>query len=70
MGLFHKENSAASRRERAEQVERAVIDGFRVLSDVLRRAADFIEQRRLARSGYEAQDRFLERVPDDGKDER
>lgn len=69
MRLFHRENSEASRRERAEQVERAVIDGFRALSQVLQRAADFMEQRRLNRSGYEDQGRFLERVPD-RKDER
>lgn len=69
MPLFRRENSNAARRERAEQVERALIDGFRAFSEVLRRAADFMEQRRLSRSGYEDQDRFLERVRDE-KDER
>lgn len=69
MRWFRRENSEAARRERAEQVERAVIDGFRALSQVLQRAADFMEQRRLHRSGYEEQGRFLERVRD-RKDER
>jgi hypothetical protein len=62
MGLFRRENSDAARRERVEQVERAMVDGFRALADVLRRAADLLEQRRLSRQGYAEQDRYLERV--------
>lgn len=62
MRLFRREESDAARRERVEQVERAVVDGFRALADVLRRAADVLERRRLSRHGYPEQERYLERV--------
>lgn len=60
--IFSKENSAAARREREEQIERALITGFRRLSSFLKRAADAIEAKRLERSGYDKQEKFLERT--------
>ena len=60
--LFRRENSSAAARERQEQVERAVTDGLRTLSSVLKQLADVVEQRRLQRQGYQQQDRTLERV--------
>ncbi len=59
--LFRRENSSAARRERQAKVERALTDGLRRLSDVLKTAADVIEARRLERRGYESQEQFLER---------
>ncbi|MEW6430824.1 MAG: hypothetical protein AB1730_04890 [Myxococcota bacterium] len=60
--LFRRENSSAARRERQAQLERAVTEGLRRLSDLLKTVADQIEARRLERRGYEQQDRFLERT--------
>jgi uncharacterized protein (DUF1778 family) len=60
--LFRRENSSAAKRERQEQLERAVTDGLRRLSHVLKQAADLIEKQRLARSGYETKQDFLQRL--------
>jgi uncharacterized Zn finger protein len=60
--LFRRENSSAARRERQARLERALTDGLRRLSEVLRTMADLIESRRLERRGYEPQERFLERI--------
>jgi hypothetical protein len=59
--LFGSEKTAAARRERQEQMEKAVADGFRMLSKLLSRAADLVEKQRLQRNGYEKQGEFLER---------
>lgn len=63
--LFRRENSSAARREREAQLEKAVTDGLRKLSDVLKQAADLIEARRLEKRGYPPQERFLERSDKD-----
>jgi hypothetical protein len=60
--LFRRENSSAAKRERQEQLERAVTDGLRRLSQVLKQAADLIEKQRLSRSGYETKQDFLQRL--------
>jgi hypothetical protein len=59
--LFRRENTSAAQREREEAVEKLVTDGLRTLSDLLKKMADAVEQRRLSRSGYANQERFLER---------
>lgn len=63
--LFRRENSSAARRERQAQLERAVTEGLRRLSDLLKTAADQIEARRLEKRGFEQQERFLERTDKD-----
>lgn len=63
--FFRKENSSVARREREEQLERALVKGFRSLSDLLKKAADLIEAQRLERGGYEKQEKFLERTERD-----
>ena len=69
--FFRKENSSPARREREEKLERALVDGFRQLSDLLKKAAEVIEARRLERGGYDKQEKFLERAaPPDPKDRR
>lgn len=60
--FFRKENSSPARREREEKIERALVDGFRQLSDLLKKAADLIEAKRLERGGYDKQEKFLERT--------
>ncbi len=60
--LFKGESSSAAQRERREQVEKALADGFRTLSQLFQRTAELIEQQRLRRSGYEKQEQFLERT--------
>lgn len=60
--FFRKENSSAARREREEKLEKALADGLRVLSDLFKKSAELIEARRLERSGYEKQEKYLERV--------
>ncbi len=60
--FFWRERSTAAQRERQEKVERAVADGFRQLSEMLKKAADLVEARRLYRSGYEKQEKYLERA--------
>lgn len=60
--FFRKENSSPARREREEKIERALVDGFRQLSDLLKKAADVIEAKRLERGGYDKQEKFLERT--------
>ena len=61
--FFRKENSSPARREREEKIERALVDGFRSLSALLKKAADVIEAKRLERGGYDKQEKFLERAP-------
>lgn len=67
--FFRKENSSAARREREEQIEKALANGLRVLSDLFKKSAEVIEARRLERGGYEKQEKYLERVtpPSSGK---
>lgn len=65
--LFRRENSSAARRERQAQLERALTEGLRKLSEVLKTTADLIEARRLEKRGYEQQERFLERTDDKGR---
>ena len=60
--FFRKENSTPARREREEKLERALVDGFRQLSNLLKKAADVIEAKRLERHGYDKQEKFLERA--------
>lgn len=57
------EKSVTSKREREEKIERAVVEGFRQLSNMLKLAADAIEAKRLERGGYDKQEKFLERSP-------
>ena len=61
--LFGRENSDAAKRERQDRAERIVTEGLRTLADLMSALADRIEERRLARSGYEEQGKFLERTP-------
>ena len=68
--FFRKENSSPARREREEKIERAVVDGFRRLSELLKKAADVIEAKRLERGGYDRQEKFLERSTPPSKDRR
>ncbi|GMU61646.1 MAG: hypothetical protein AMXMBFR34_34090 [Myxococcaceae bacterium] len=63
--LFRRENSSAARREREEQLEKALTQGMRKLADLLKQAADQLEARRLEKRGYEPQERFLERADKD-----
>jgi hypothetical protein len=67
--FFRKENSSPARREREEQIERAVVDGFRQLSNLLKKAADLIEAKRLERGGYDKQEKFLERAKEPAQPE-
>lgn len=59
--LFKGESSSVAQRERREQLEKALADGFRTLSQIFQKTAELIEQQRLQRSGYEKQEKFLER---------
>ena len=63
--FFRREESSAAQRERQAALERRVTAGLRTLSGLLTRLADNLEAQRLARSGHEEQDRFLERSRDD-----
>lgn len=65
--FFRKENTSAAQREREDQIERAIAQGFRALSDLFKRTAELIESRRLSRGGYEQQGQFLERSGDKDK---
>lgn len=62
--FFRREQSDAARRERQAQLERRLTEGLRLLSGMLQKLADNLEAQRLHRSGYEAQERFLERSKD------
>jgi len=42
-------------------MERLLTEGLRSLSDLLKKMADLVEQRRLARGGYKQPEQFLER---------
>jgi hypothetical protein len=59
--LLSRENSTAARRERQDQIERMFTESLRALSKMLKSAADQLERKRLERSGYEPQDKFLKR---------
>jgi hypothetical protein len=62
--LFSRESTEAARRERQEQLEKRVVEGFRQLSGLLQKAAEYIEARRLERNGFREQEKFLERTDD------
>lgn len=67
--FFRKEDSAASRHERREAMERRIVENFRTMAGALQKMADFIERRRLERQGYEQRDPgFLQRS--DPKDQK
>jgi len=57
-----KEHSDVARRERVELVEKNVTRSLRALATAFSRLADAVEKRRLARAGYEKQERYLERT--------
>ncbi len=59
--LLRRENSTAAKRERQDQLERMFTTSLRALSTLLKSTADNLERRRLERSGYESQDKFLKR---------
>ncbi len=59
--LLRRENSTAAQRERQDQIERIFTEGLRTLSGLLKQAADNLEKKRLERSGYEPQGKFLKR---------
>ena len=59
--LLRRENSGAAKRERQEEIERMFTQSLRALSTLLKSAADNLERKRLERSGYEPQDKFLKR---------
>lgn len=65
--LLRRENTSAARRERQDQLERLFSQSLRTLSGLLKQAADQIEAKRLERSGYERQEKFLERHDRDPK---
>ena len=45
-----------------DQVERLLAEGFRALAALCARAAELLESQRLARTGYGAQGKFLQRL--------
>ncbi len=59
---FRKEKSAAARREREDQLAKALTEGLRTLSTLLTGLADRVEKERLERNGYHPQERFLQRT--------
>jgi len=63
--LKRKETTDAAKRERREEVERAVTGSLRALATAFTQLANAIEQRRLSRAGYEPQERFLQRTDAD-----
>lgn len=60
--FFTKDRSDAAARERQDALERRLTQGLRTLSGLLLKMANTLEAQRLARSGYEKQERFLERT--------
>jgi hypothetical protein len=64
LSIFRREESDAARRERQSEREKRLTQGLRALSGLLSKLADNLEAQRLARSGYESQERYLERHPD------
>jgi hypothetical protein len=59
--LFKKQVDAVTR-ARESEAEKLLAEGFRALGTVCTRIADFLEQQRLAKEGYEGQGKFLERL--------
>lgn len=59
--IFRRQPSAVSR-SGGEQAEKLLAESFRTLGQVCARLADYIDSQRLARAGYEAQGKFLERL--------
>ena len=69
--LFSKrDTSKAAQLEAQAQFERAVADGLRALGTLLTRAAELVEAQRLARKGYEEQEKYLERLDKPGSQSR
>jgi hypothetical protein len=62
LSRLRRENSSAARREREDQLARALTQGLRTLSTLLTGLADRVEKERLERSGYHPQERYLERT--------
>ena len=53
-----------AKRERAEQVEKAVTTSLRALATAFTKLANIVEKRRLSRAGYHEPERYLERTDD------
>jgi hypothetical protein len=61
LSKLRRENSSAARREREDAIAKAVSEGLRTLSVLLKTLADKVEKERLDRNGYHPQERYLER---------
>ena len=59
--LFGKDKSIEAIKAQ-DQAEKLLVESFRMLSGLCTKLADFIEAQRLARSGYERQGKYLERL--------
>jgi len=59
--LFSKKALAARDDPKAE-IEKMLVQSFRMLGQLMSKLADVIEHKRLERQGYRGQERFLERV--------
>lgn len=63
--LFRKDSTHLAAPDAQDRAEKLLADSFRLLGQVCGKVADLIETQRLQRSGYEKQERFLERLDKD-----
>ncbi|MFZ5472122.1 MAG: hypothetical protein ACOZIN_22045 [Myxococcota bacterium] len=60
--FFARERSEAAASERRNHAEKLLAESLRLLGQVCQKLADAVDAQRLSRSGYEKQDKYLERV--------
>ena len=60
--IFSRERSSVAARARQEHLEKALSDGLRLMGQMCTKLANVVEAQRLARAGYQEQERFLERT--------
>lgn len=68
--LFQKDRSVQAVKEAQDRTDKLLADTFRLLGQVCGKMADLIEAQRLSRNGYEKQERYLERIDGEPKQDR
>ena len=63
--LFNREKTPEAAKEAQDRAEKMLAESLRALGQVFARLADFVESQRLARSGFETQGKYLERLDHD-----
>ena len=60
--IFNRDKSIAAQKDRSDAVDKMLTETLRTVAGMFTKMADLIERQRLERSGYEEQEKFLQRT--------